>query len=42
MNKNLTEIVAVLDRSGSMGGFEDDTIGDLTLLYKVKQNMMVK
>jgi len=27
MNKKLTQIVAILDRSGSMGGFEDDTIG---------------
>jgi len=27
MNKNLTEIVFILDRSGSMGGLENDTIG---------------
>lgn len=27
MNKNLTEIVAILDRSGSMRGLQDDTIG---------------
>ena len=27
MNKNLTEIVYILDRSGSMGGLEQDTIG---------------
>ena len=27
MNKNLTEIVFLLDRSGSMGGLESDTIG---------------
>ena len=27
MKKNLTEIVFVLDRSGSMAGLEDDTIG---------------
>ncbi|NLP50099.1 vWA domain-containing protein [Bacillus sp. RO1] len=27
MNKNLTEIVFLLDRSGSMGGLEKDTIG---------------
>ena len=25
MNKNLTEIVYILDRSGSMGGREEDT-----------------
>jgi len=27
MNQNLTEIVLILDRSGSMEGLEDDTIG---------------
>lgn len=27
MNKNLTEIIFLLDRSGSMGGLETDTIG---------------
>ena len=27
MNKNLTELVFILDRSGSMHGLEDDTIG---------------
>lgn len=27
MNKNLTEIVYILDRSGSMSGLEEDTIG---------------
>ncbi len=27
MSKNITEIVYILDRSGSMGGLEDDTIG---------------
>lgn len=27
MNLNLTEIVVLLDRSGSMGGLESDTIG---------------
>ena len=27
MKKNLTEIVFILDRSGSMAGLEDDTIG---------------
>ena len=26
MNKNLTEIVFILDRSGSMSGLESDTI----------------
>ena len=27
MKKNLTELVFILDRSGSMGGLEQDTIG---------------
>jgi len=27
MNNNLTEIIFILDRSGSMGGLENDTIG---------------
>ena len=27
MKKNLTELVMILDRSGSMGGLEEDTIG---------------
>ena len=27
MNKNLTELVFILDRSGSMAGLEGDTIG---------------
>jgi hypothetical protein len=29
MNKNLTELVFILDKSGSMSGLEDDTIGGL-------------
>ena len=27
MKKNLTELVFIVDRSGSMGGLENDTIG---------------
>ena len=27
MNENITELVFILDRSGSMGGLETDTIG---------------
>lgn len=30
MKKNLTEIVFILDRSGSMSGLEADTVGGLT------------
>lgn len=29
MKKNLTELVFILDRSGSMGGLEQDTIDGL-------------
>ena len=38
MNKNLTEIVFLIDRSGSMGGLEKDTIGGYNaFLEKQKQ-----
>ncbi len=38
MKKNLTEIVFILDRSGSMGGLEDDTIGGfIGLIEKQKR-----
>ena len=32
MKKNLTELVFILDRSGSMGGLEQDTIGGLNAM----------
>jgi uncharacterized protein YegL len=34
MKKNLTEIVFVLDRSGSMSGLEDDTIGGFNAMME--------
>ena len=34
MNKNLTEIVFILDRSGSMSGLEDDTIGGFNAMIR--------
>ena len=34
MKKNLTEIVFILDRSGSMAGLEDDTIGGFNALIR--------
>ena len=34
MKKNLTEIVFILDRSGSMGGLESDTIGGYNSMLK--------
>ena len=38
MKKNLTEIVFILDRSGSMAGLEDDTIGGFNaMINKQKQ-----
>lgn len=38
MNKNLTELVFILDRSGSMCGLEQDTIGGFnSMLEKQKQ-----
>ena len=37
MKKNLTEIVFILDRSGSMAGLEEDTIGGFNAMIE-KQN----
>lgn len=38
MNKNLTEIVFIIDESGSMGGLESDTIGGFnSMLNKQKE-----
>ena len=35
---NITELVLIIDRSGSMGGMEDDTIGGINaVLQKNKQ-----
>ena len=34
MKKNLTEIVFILDRSGSMSGLEADTIGGFNSMIK--------
>ena len=34
MKKNLTEIVFILDRSGSMSGLEDDTIGGFNSMIR--------
>ena len=32
MKQSLTEVIFILDRSGSMSGLEDDTIGGYNLL----------
>ena len=37
MRKNLTEIVFILDRSGSMSGLELDTIGGFNSLIRKQQ-----
>ena len=37
MRKNLTEIVFILDRSGSMSGLEDDTIGGFNSMIRKQQ-----
>ena len=37
MKKNLTELVMILDRSGSMGGLESDTIGGYNSMLKKQQ-----
>jgi len=37
-NKNLTEMVFILDRSGSMGGLESDTIGGYNSLIEKQKN----
>lgn len=34
MRKNLTELVMILDRSGSMGGLESDTIGGYNSMHR--------
>jgi uncharacterized protein YegL len=36
---NITELVFILDRSGSMGGFEDDTIGGFNSLIEKQKKV---
>ena len=38
MNANLTQLVFILDRSGSMGGLESDTIGGFNSMLQKQQN----
>ncbi|MCH5188771.1 MAG: VWA domain-containing protein [Oscillospiraceae bacterium] len=40
MNKNLTEMVFILDRSGSMQGLEADTIGGYNSLLEKQKNVV--
>ena len=37
MKKNLTELVFILDRSGSMAGLEDDTIGGFNAMIETQK-----
>ena len=37
-NKNLTELVFILDRSGSMGGLESDTVGGFNSMLAKQQS----
>ncbi len=37
MQKNMTELVFILDRSGSMSGLEDDTIGGFNSMLKMQK-----
>ena len=39
MKKNLTELVMILDRSGSMGGLESDTIGGYNSMLKKQRKI---
>ena len=38
MRKGLTEVVFILDRSGSMSGLEQDTIGGFNSMIKKQKN----
>ena len=38
MKKNLTELVFILDRSGSMAGLEADTIGGFNAMLQKQKN----
>lgn len=42
MRKNLTEIVFILDRSGSMSGLEQDTIGGFNSMINQQKMQMAK
>lgn len=39
MKKNLTELVMILDRSGSMGGLESDTIGGYNAMLEKQKKV---
>lgn len=39
MNKNLTELVFILDKSGSMAGLEEDTIGGFNAMLRKQKEL---
>ncbi|QMS85113.1 vWA domain-containing protein [Candidatus Xianfuyuplasma coldseepsis] len=39
MNQNLSQIIFILDRSGSMGGLEDDTIGGFNSMIQKQKKL---
>ena len=41
MKNNLTELVFILDRSGSMAGLESDTIGGLNGMLAKQKKLVV-
>lgn len=42
MKKDLTELVLILDKSGSMAGLEDDTIGGYNAFIKKQKAEKVR
>ena len=40
--KNIQEVVAIIDRSGSMTGKEDDTIGGINSTFDILKNEMTE
>ena len=42
VKKNLTELVFILDRSGSMGGLEQDTIGGFNAMLTRRRSRKAK
>lgn len=42
MKKNLTELVFILDKSGSMSGLEKDTVGGFNSMLKSRKKAAVK
>ena len=41
MKENLTELMFILDRSGSMGGPESDTIGGYNAMLSKQKNQVL-